>query len=199
MIQSFCGISFQERDFFLSFIVMMSLDAHVWLLQHRKTSPTLWSFGLSTHSSCFFTWHLLSITFICKIPVEGQRKLVWLKGSNPAGLGRGEVHVLSFHSIAHLHSDTQKQIDVMLRFYLHNRAWFAFRIFSSGSKLYMLQTLSFMQTSCQNLACDSFNATVQVSCLVLAFIEFKSLLLLSAKICLHLRTLRPCWPPLLRG
>lgn len=88
-------------------------------------------------------------------------------------------------------TDTQKQVDEMLRFYLSNRAWFDFRIFSCRSKLYMLWTLSFMQAPLQHLACDSSNAIVQVSCLGLAFIEFKTLLLLNAKICLYLGTSRP--------
>lgn len=55
----------------------------------------------------------------------------------------------------------------------------------------MLWTLSFMQAPLQHLACDSSNAIVQVSCLGLAFIEFKTLLLLNAKICLYLGTSRP--------
>lgn len=55
----------------------------------------------------------------------------------------------------------------------------------------MLQPLSFMQNTPQHLACDSSSTIVQVSCLDGAFIEFKSVLLLNAKIHLYLGTSRP--------
>lgn len=60
MIQSFSGSSFQERGLIMASVqeirfVMMSLGVHASLLERGKTSPTLWSFGLSTHSSGFFT------------------------------------------------------------------------------------------------------------------------------------------------
>lgn len=41
----------------------------------------------------------------------------------------------------------------------------------------MLQTLIFMQDPLQHLACESSNTVVWMSCLGLAFIEFKTLLL----------------------
>lgn len=69
---------------------------------------------------------------------------------------------------SHLPLLSIQQVDEMLRFYLSSRAWFDFRIFSCGSKLHMLQTLSFMQTPFQHLACDSSNTIVQLTCLHLA-------------------------------
>lgn len=56
MIQSFNGSSFQERGLITApaqeiRFVMMSLGVHA---SPGKTPPTLWSFGLSTHSSGFF-------------------------------------------------------------------------------------------------------------------------------------------------
>ena len=60
MSQSFSGSSFQERGLIMAQaqeirFVMMSLGVYASLLEPGKKSTTLWSFGLSTYSSGFFT------------------------------------------------------------------------------------------------------------------------------------------------
>ena len=193
-IQSFSG-SCQKRRLIVASAQdfrygMTKSFVHTLLLRPGKAPTTLRHFYLSRD---LFTQLLLLNTFSKRSLLRGAEGTSQVKGKQPAGPERREVHIPPSPSIIYLHSVTQKNIDETLRFYLSNRAWFGFR---RRRKLYLLWALSHMQEHLQHLACDSSNIIAQVSCLGLIF---QALLLLDAKSISIWRHQNPLYHLLLEG